>query len=643
VAAVTTAPSRRSIALLILLSLVALGFVPAARGSTATPPPIVINELQTRGAGGAADEFVELYNPSTATVDIGGWLLRRSSSNHSVSTLAVVPAGTALAPDRSYVLGGTGYAGRRDLSYDASIADDGGIALARADGLVVDAVGLSSGSAFGEGRRAAAPPVGLSLQRQPDGADSGDNLADFAAAPPAPVVSSTARPNAVTMSDNAFKPAVATVTEGDRVYWRNSGKSAHTVTTDDGRVESGSVTPGATFAATFPTVGTFRYYCRFHGGPNGAGMAAQVVVLPRRGRLHPMTPRRVLDTRATGAPLRPGEVRVVGITGNGGVPVAGVSAVVANVAVTQPTSAGFISLYPAGELRSNASTLNFAAGATADNLVTAKLGSNGAIAVYNPSGTSYLIIDVVGYYDRSPVGSDGRFVSVAPARALDVAMTAGQTRRVVVTGRGRIPASGVTAALVNVTVTQPATAGTLLVWPAGTTRPQAASGAFMGGQNVSSRTVVAVPTSGADAGAVNVYVSAATHVAVDTSGWFTEQSTSGGPVAAVTPVRVFDTRLARPTVTAGATRVVPIVGQGGVPANASAVIVNLTVTNPSVAAALTATPNGGATSALPDVTYGPQQTVANLAVVRIGSDGAIALTTSAGGADVVVDLEGWVT
>src|ERR1041384_136653 len=40
---------------------------------------VVINELQVQGAAGAADEFVELYNPTLTVVDIGGWRVRRSS------------------------------------------------------------------------------------------------------------------------------------------------------------------------------------------------------------------------------------------------------------------------------------------------------------------------------------------------------------------------------------------------------------------------------------------------------------------------------------------------------------------------------------------------------------------------------------
>ena len=36
----------------------------------------VINELQVAGSGGAGDEFIEIFNPCTASVNLGGWKLR---------------------------------------------------------------------------------------------------------------------------------------------------------------------------------------------------------------------------------------------------------------------------------------------------------------------------------------------------------------------------------------------------------------------------------------------------------------------------------------------------------------------------------------------------------------------------------------
>ena len=80
-----------------------------------------------------------------------------------------------------------------------------------------------------------------------------------------------------------------------------------------------------------------------------------------------------------------------------GVPASGVSAVVLNVTVTQPTAAGHITVYPDGTSRPLAANLNFVAGQTVPNLVVAPVGADGKVDLYNGSaGTVQLIADVSG-------------------------------------------------------------------------------------------------------------------------------------------------------------------------------------------------------------------------------------------------------
>jgi hypothetical protein len=86
------------------------------------------------------------------------------------------------------------------------------------------------------------------------------------------------------------------------------------------------------------------------------------------------------------------------VTGKGGVPTTGVSAVVVNVTVTTPTTAGNITVYPDGAAMPSASNLNFVAGQTIPNLVIAKVSSSGKISLTNNSGgTVQIIADVAGY------------------------------------------------------------------------------------------------------------------------------------------------------------------------------------------------------------------------------------------------------
>ena len=128
------------------------------------------------------------------------------------------------------------------------------------------------------------------------------------------------------------------------------------------------------------------------------------VPLPLSGaRYNPLTPARILDTRdATGAPavpVGPGGTVELQVTGVGGVPASGVSAVVMNVTVTAPSAGSFLTAFPTGETRPLASNLNFAAGETVPNLVVVKLGAGGKASLYNAVGATHVIADVAGWYD----------------------------------------------------------------------------------------------------------------------------------------------------------------------------------------------------------------------------------------------------
>jgi hypothetical protein len=73
--------------------------------------------------------------------------------------------------------------------------------------------------------------------------------------------------------------------------------------------------------------------------------------------------------------------------------------VVLNVTVTSPTAPSFVAVFPAGEARPNVSNVNFGAGQTVANLVTAKLGTGGQLSIYNSAGSADVIADVAGWFD----------------------------------------------------------------------------------------------------------------------------------------------------------------------------------------------------------------------------------------------------
>ena len=92
---------------------------------------------------------------------------------------------------------------------------------------------------------------------------------------------------AVSMAGNRYEPAQLSIPAGETVVWTNNDSAGHSVTADDGSFDShpacGSLggacmMKGQTFSMTFPTPGTYPYYCRAHGSPGGQGMAGTITV-----------------------------------------------------------------------------------------------------------------------------------------------------------------------------------------------------------------------------------------------------------------------------------------------------------------------------------------------------------------------------
>ena len=115
------------------------------------------------------------------------------------------------------------------------------------------------------------------------------------------------------------------------------------------------------------------------------------------GAFKAVGPTRILDTRNTFSVAADSPVSVQ-VAGARGVP-AGALAAVFNLTVTSPKSFGFVTAYPSGSLRPNASNLNFSTGQTVPNLVSVPLGSDGKVTLFNRSGGSaQLIADLAGYF-----------------------------------------------------------------------------------------------------------------------------------------------------------------------------------------------------------------------------------------------------
>ncbi|MDP9068109.1 MAG: plastocyanin/azurin family copper-binding protein [Actinomycetota bacterium] len=84
----------------------------------------------------------------------------------------------------------------------------------------------------------------------------------------------------VSVRDNVFSPEEVRIDPGDTVLWAyDRGQNTHTVTSDErGEFASGDMRPGETYSHTFSQEGYYPYFCRYHGGRGGAGMAGLVIV-----------------------------------------------------------------------------------------------------------------------------------------------------------------------------------------------------------------------------------------------------------------------------------------------------------------------------------------------------------------------------
>ncbi len=208
-----------------------------------------------------------------------------------------------------------------------------------------------------------------------------------------------------------------------------------------------------------------------------------------------------------------------------GIP-AGVSAVVLNVTVTQPSTTSFLTAFPTGESRPGASNLNFTANQTVPNLVVAKVGAGGKVSLYNALGTVHVIADVAGWYDTGAATSGARYTPLTSSRILDTRsgngapaapLGPGASVDLQVTGRGGVPASGVSAVVLNVSVTQPSTTSFLTAFPTGQARPGSSNLNFTANQ---SATNVVVAKVGAE-GKVTLYNALGTvHVLTEVAGWY---------------------------------------------------------------------------------------------------------------------------
>jgi hypothetical protein len=408
--------------------------------------------------------------------------------------------------------------------------------------------------------------------------------------------------------------------------------------------------PAATFmvasatqiTATSPAgSGTVHVTVATPGGTSVASAADQFAYTSPAAAYTAQSPNRILDTRSSGLALTGGgSLNLTVAGGMTGVP-GTATGVILNITVTNTTAPSFLTVWPAGSPRATVSNLNWVAGETRANLVNVSVGAGGQVSIYNGVGSADVVVDEEGYF-ATPIGMAGGYNSLAPARLLDTrssgqTMGTGSTIDLQILGAGGLPASGVSAVVLNVTATNTATQGYFTVFPSLTTRPTASNVNWSAGWTLPNRVIVKVGINGK----VSIYNGqGAADAVVDVSGYFTDTTASGKFFTQVSPVRVLDTRVSGGRLgPAGTYPNFQVTGNYGVPSGATAVFLNATATNTTASSFLTAYPNARPTAS--DLNWVAGQTIPNSTLATLSSQGTTSFYNAVGSTDLVLDLTGW--
>ncbi len=310
------------------------------------------------------------------------------------------------------------------------------------------------------------------------------------------------------------------------------------------------------------------------------------------------------------------------------------------------------------------------------------------ITVTNPAGTSTTnASDKFTYVTSSPPTSPADYVPVSPMRLADTrcgstnkpsyctsenlppqnstlnTIGASSSINVTVTGVDSIPASGTTAVALNVTLIDPTSkGGYLAVYPA------SSSGGIptisninwsVAGANIPNLVMVEVGQNDQ----VTIYNGSggSVNVAVDIEGYYSTTASTASTYNPVSPIRLADTRcslIPKPsfctssyipsqnaslkTLASQAQENVVVAGIAGIPSDASAVVLNVTMANTTAAGFLTVWPTGKARATVSNLNWEAGKDIANRVVVPVGSSGEVSVYNGSGGVgNFIVDISGY--
>ena len=321
-----------------------------------------------------------------------------------------------------------------------------------------------------------------------------------------------------------------------------------------------------------------------------------------------------------------------------------------NVTAAGAAAPGYLTVFPCDQPQPTSSNVNYFPGTVRSNPVFATLDPQGRACVFTLS-TTHVIVDVNGWFPSGvfePLAAPRRIADTRPEGDTfdDIGQATGKlgangVLQVQVGGRVGVP-TGATAAVLNVTVVAPDGPGYVTVYPCDADRPLV-SNLNYAQNDITANSVVARLSA---SGSVCLFTLAPAHLIVDVSGTLSGTYFTGLPA----PQRLVDSRLAGETFDgqvqgngfrrAGTTLQFPIRGRAGIPANATAVALNVTAVNAASPGYLTLHPRNSPRPNASNVNYFGGGVYANTVVSAIGGDGMACLFASSD-VDVLVDVAGY--
>ncbi len=444
----------------------------------------------------------------------------------------------------------------------------------------------------------------------------------------------TSDPIALTVADagSGADDVTVTATSDDQALLPDSGLviggsgTARTLTITPGAGESGTAT--VTLEARDPDDNTSTFEIEVS--------VASVVST--------FTPARLVDTRSTGetidgqnegaGPIGTNATIEVQITGRGGVP-DGATAAVLNVSTVDSIGNGFLTIFDCGA-QPLASSINYGAGRVVNNEIVAKLSSSGTVCIFARTAT-HVVIDAVG---AAGVGSP--YIPLTPARVVetrigpffdtvddffegDGVIQGGEVYEVSLAGRGGLSTEAV-AAVLNLSTVNSVGNGFLTIFDCGT-QPLASGINYSAGAVVNNEIVAKLSSTGT----LCIFARTTTDLVIDVVG----EMPADGYNARV-PARLVETRSGAGFETVdgdfegdgaiggGDTYVVQIAGRGGIPADASAAVLNLSTVGSAGNGFLTIY-DCGTQPLASGINYSAGSVVNNEIVAKLSADGEICI------------------